>query len=269
MSILVDGHALDCVSALDRGLAYGDGVFRTLKTCDGKAVWWNDQYAKLAHDCQALSLDCPDAEVLQREIESLALRLTAGAVKIIVTRGVGPRGYAIPESASPIRVVIASRLPDHAVPAADGIALRWCALRLSRQPRLAGIKHLNRLENVLARSEWHDPAISEGLLCDDTNAVIGGTMSNLFIVRDGRIYTPDLTTAGIAGVARSRVLRAAARHGIDSGIGRIEPAEVMAADEIFLTSSIVGIWPVMQLDDKKWVPGQLTGQFKHWIDEAD
>jgi aminodeoxychorismate lyase apoprotein (EC 4.1.3.38) len=86
------------------------------------------------------------------------------------------------------------------------VKVRVCQLRLSRQPALAGIKHLNRLENVLARSEWQDPDIMEGLLLDDTGCVIGGTMTNLLAVRGRRLFTPDLSTSGIAGVTRERIL---------------------------------------------------------------
>ena len=268
-STLVNGRRSHVVSALDRGLAYGDGVFRTLKIHQNKPVWWADHYAKLAHDCRALELACPDPNLLRFEVEAVTRELAEGAVKIIVTRGEGARGYALSNPVSPTRIVMASTLPAHPQQATGGVNVRWCNLRLARQPQLAGIKHLNRLENVLARNEWRDPDIAEGLLCDDTGAVIGGTMSNLFIIREGRLHTPDLTQTGVDGVARLRILRAAALYGIDVRIRRLESEEILAADEVFLSNSIIGVWRVARLDDRQWKPAGWTEQFKHWIDETD
>jgi 4-amino-4-deoxychorismate lyase len=263
---LVDGEPAVCVSVDDRGLTYGDGVFRTLRVRDGRPTWWRDHYAKLAADCRALAIPCPDEAGLRSALARLAAGLATGVAKIIVTRGRGQRGYAIPEPVRATRIVTVSPLPAHGGGAAR---VRWCELRLARQPRLAGIKHLNRLENVLARSEWNDPAVAEGLLCDDTGAVIGGTMSNLFLVCAGRLVTPALTAAGVDGVARQRVLAAARRHGIAVEVRRVEADAVTAADELFLTNSIVGVWPVAALGDREWPRGPLSESFGRWIDETD
>lgn len=263
---LINGEANGTVSPLDRGLAYGDGVFRTLKVRDQQAVWWRDHYAKLAHDCAALQLICPDANLLLSEIETVTQSLKSAVVKIVITRGLGERGYAPPEPAAPTRIVMASALPDQA---RLGARVRWCSLRLARQAQLAGIKHLNRLENVLARQEWSDPDIVEGLLCDDTGAVIGGTRSNVFAMREGHLLTPDLSLAGIAGVTRDRVLRAATRHGIAIQVARLEPENILDADEVFLSNSIVGLSPVVALDKRQWRSATWTAQFQQWIDETD
>lgn len=268
MNWLIDGEANGCVSPLDRGLAYGDGVFRTLKVRNQQPVWWRDHYAKLAHDCAALKLACPEPNVLLGEIDSVTQQLNSAAVKIVITRGPGERGYAPPESASPTRIVMASALPDPAQ-ARRGVHVRWCTLRLARQGQLAGVKHLNRLENVLARQEWSDPEIAEGLLCDDTGAVVGGTRSNVFVMQHGRLLTPDLSLCGIAGVTRDRVLRAATRHGIDIQVVRLEPANILDADEVFLSNSIVGLSPVTVLDNVQWRSTAWTEQFQQWIDETD
>ena len=140
---------------------------------------------------------------------------------------------------------------------------------MGRQPRLAGIKHLNRLENVLARAEWQDPAIREGLLCDDTNAVIGGVTSNLFIVSAGVLQTPDLSQCGVAGVARSRILRVARERGIDAEVTRILPDTVMHADEVMLCNSVQGIWRVATLEDKNWSPAGWSETLNGWLYEVD
>lgn len=246
---LVNGQAAESVSVMDRGLAYGDGVFRTLRTQAGEPLWWRDHYAKLAADSAALGLTCPDEAELRAEVCRVA-EAGEGVVKIILTRGAGTRGYAPTGDLAGTRIVLASLLPSHARPDAPiEINARWCSLRLARQPRLAGIKHLNRLENVLARSEWDDPAIGEGLLCDDSGAVIGGVMSNLFWVRSGELFTPDLSQCGVAGVARARLLRAAAHRGIPLHIGRELPAAILAADEVMICNSVIGVRRVARLDD--------------------
>lgn len=266
---LVDGVPVDCLSVRDRGLAYGDGVFRTLRVRGGQPLWWQDHYAKLEHDAAALNLPCPQATVLQDEIERLAAGQD-GVAKLILTRGCGPRGYAPPPQPQVTRLVTFDPLPADSVGqrVAD-ISVRWCDLRLGRQPRLAGIKHLNRLENVLARAEWQDPAIREGLLCDDTNAVISGVTSNLFIVSAGVLQTPDLSQCGVAGVARSRILRAARKRGIDVEVARISPDVLMHADEVMLCNSVQGIWRVATLEDKNWSPAGWSETLTGWLYEVD
>lgn len=256
--ILVNGTPAEVVSALDRGLAYGDGVFRTLRTRAGRPLWWQDHVAKLAADCAALQLDCPDAGVLHAEVCRVA-EAGEGVVKIILTRGAGARGYALPQGRAATRVVLSAPLPAYAqADAPDAVALRWCALRLARQPRLAGIKHLNRLENVLARAEWDDPAIFEGVLCDDGGAVISGTMSNLLWIKDGTLFTPDLAECGVAGVARARLLRAAARRDIPIHIGRLPPDAILAADEIMVCNSVIGVRRAARLGNAEWPPAGWT-----------
>lgn len=265
---LINGEANGTLSPLDRGLAYGDGVFRTLKAHNQRPVWWKDHYAKLAHDCAALKLACPESDLLLNEIRRVTQTCDDAVVKILLTRGPGARGYAPPNPALPTRIVMATPLPEaHGIH--DGIRVRWCNLQLARQAQLAGIKHLNRLENVLARQEWSDPAIVEGLLCDDTGAVTGGTRSNLFAMRDGCLWTPDLTLSGVAGVTRGRVLSAAKSHGIEVQVGRLEAANILDADEVFLSNSIAGLWRVAVLDQVQWQHATWTEQFRQWIDETD
>lgn len=252
--ILVNGQRADTVSALDRGLAYGDGVFRTLRTHAGQPLWWRDHYAKLAADCTALGLACPDEAGLRAEVCRVA-EVGEGVVKIVLTRGAGARGYAPPQNQACTRIVLSAPLPAHAqADSSADIIARWCTLRLARQPRLAGIKHLNRLENVLARAEWDDPAILEGLLCDDSGAVIGGVMSNLLIAKAGELFTPDLGQCGVAGVARARLLRAVARRGIPHHIGRLLPDAILAADEVMICNSVIGVRRVGRMDDVTWPP---------------
>ena len=266
---LVNGIPSDCLPVEDRGLAYGDGVFRTLRVQDGQPVWWRDHYAKLVGDAAALNLPCPEAAILLDEIFLLA-EGRDGVVKLVLTRGGGPRGYAPPADPRVTRIVIFSPPPENAPgQRVEDINVRWCTLRLGRQSRLAGIKHLNRLENVLARAEWRDPAIHEGLLCDDTGAVISGIMGNLFIVSQGTLTTPDLVQSGVAGVARARILRAAGERGMTVGVTRIEAQDVLSADAVMLCNSVQGMRRVARLETRTWPSSGWADTLNTWLYEVD
>ena len=256
---LVNGKAGDRLAVLDRGLQYGDGLFETIRITEGLPEFWERHMARLASGCGRLGIVAPDPAVLRREAAQLCESARNGVLKIIVTRGIGGRGYRPPDPSVPTRIVAlfpAADYPDSF--AREGVRLRLCETRLADQPRLAGLKHLNRLEQVLARAEWSDAEISEGLMCDNSGAVIEGTMSNLFLVRAGGLSTPDLSRCGVAGIVRAAVLELAGRLGIESNVRRIAREELDAADEIFLTNSVIGIWPARAIGDREYRPGRMT-----------
>jgi 4-amino-4-deoxychorismate lyase len=250
-------------------LAYGDGVFRTFPMRGGKPLLWDRQYAKLAADCAALRITCPAVGAFERDLAAIAMNDRDCVIKIMVTRGSAQRGYAIPAAEAPTRVVIASALPDHPPHCYErGVRAHLCRLRLAAQPALAGIKHLNRLENVLARAEWNDPGVAEGLLCDAWDNVIGGTMSNLFLVKDSALATPDLARCGVAGVTRERVIELARDNKIPLRTANISIDELLGADELFVTNSVIGVWQIAALDRRTWTPGDLTAQMRSWLDHV-
>jgi 4-amino-4-deoxychorismate lyase len=267
--MLVNGVSGDSISAADRGLLYGDGVFRTLRVPGGQLWQWSRHYRKLHQDCAALNLPCPDAPLLQEELQRLIGSQSDGVAKVIITRGVGARGYAPASQSAPTRIL--SLTPFNPYPGefyTQGVKLRVCTLRLAHQPRLAGIKHLNRLENVLAAAEWNDAGIAEGLLLDMAGNVIEGTRSNLFMVRGGVLLTPELSRCGVAGVQRERVLEWAAAHGVPCRIGQFGLDESLAADELFLVNSVIGLWPVRELQDRTWSHFPVAMQVQKWLNHA-
>jgi 4-amino-4-deoxychorismate lyase len=265
---LINGVAADAIGLHDRGLAYGDGVFRTFALRNGKPVLWPRQYRKLAHDCQALGIACPSAQTLEAEMSMLGA--ADCVVKIIITRGESARGYAPPwPPVMPTRIIISSPPPERPQSnARNGVRVHLCRLRLSSQPALAGIKHLNRLENVLARSEWSHPDIAEGLLCDAAGDVIGGTMSNVFIVKNRALITPALGDCGVAGVMRELVLELGNSHAIPIKITAVSLDDLLAADEVFIVNSLIGLWPVIAAKHKAWTAGALSAQMQNWIANA-
>ncbi|MBI5436931.1 MAG: aminodeoxychorismate lyase [Nitrosomonadales bacterium] len=267
--MLVNGKPGNLISIRDRGLLYGDGVFRTLRAIQGKAQHWLLHYQKLQHDCAALGIACPDVALLSAELNDLLVQHPDGVVKLIVTRGEGTRGYPPSILPIPARIWDVSAMPDYPADwAIYGIKARLCQLRLSQQPRLAGIKHLNRLENVLAAAEWEDADIAEGVLLDAPGNVIEGTRSNLFLVRDGALLTPDLSRCGVAGVQRERVMEWAAAHNVPCRAEQFGLAELLAADEIFLVNSIIGLWPVRELQNRTWSHYPIARQVQKWLNHA-
>lgn len=236
--VLVDGEPSDSVPANDRGLAYADGVFRTLVVDKGQPVAWSAQYRRLAMDCAALSLEAPAVSALRADIESLFGGAGDGVVRMTVTRAGGGRGYTPPAEAHSRRIVIASP-PPASVP--ESLALDYSSIELAVQPALAGIKHLARLEQVLARDACQRSDRADAAMCDTEGRVISTTMRNLlFVDEHGRVATPKLSRAGIAGATRARVMSAMAEAGESVTEIDIEPADLPDYVGAIATNSVVG-----------------------------
>lgn len=246
--MIINGLAGELVSANDRGLIYGDGVFRTMLVREGQLLHWPQHYTKLQHDCSALGIECPAMHILTAELNQLIQHQPDGIVKIIITRGTGSRGYAPPAHSLATRILSINPLPVYPDSYANsGVSMHICHLRLGHQPRLAGVKHLNRLENVLATAEWNDADIAEGLLMDESGHIIEATRSNLFLVKDGVLFTPDLSRCGVAGLQRERVMAWAKQHGVACNIASLLLDDLLAADEVFVVNSVIGLWPVREM----------------------
>ena len=260
--VLVNGAETDHVSAWDRGLAYGDGLFETVRVIDGTAPLWARHMARLREGCERLGLPAQDVEVLAEESARVARHAPDGVVKIILTRGIGERGYAPSASATATRIVMA--FPAPVLPPdwyRDGIRVRCCALRLAAQPELAGIKHLNRLEQVLARAEWSGVDVVEGLLFDQRGNLVSATAANVFVGMGGALLTPPIDACGVAGVMRSALLDAL--PGVH--VKTITKEDLMQADELFLTSSVRGVLPVRLLDERALRVGRHARAAQaHW-----
>ena len=260
--VLVDGLAESRVSALDRGLAYGDGLFETIRAVNGTAPLWHRHMTRLRDGCERLDLPVPDAVTLAKEFARVAGGIADAVVKIILTRGHGERGYALPEPVRVTRIVAAFPLPP--LPSdwyRDGIRVRCCELRLAAQPRLAGIKHLNRLEQVLAHAEWSDAAVVEGLLFDQAGSLVSATAANVFVGIDGGLLTPPVDKCGVAGVLRGALLDVLP----DVRVQTMTKEDLMRADEMFLTSSVRGVLPVRTLDEHVFRVGRHTRAAQaHW-----
>jgi 4-amino-4-deoxychorismate lyase len=255
---LVNGQTTG-VDPADRGLAYGDGLFETMAAIDGHVRWLDLHFDRLEEGCRRLEIAAPSRSLLADEITAHCPRIGRAVVKLIVTRGSGARGYMPPEPASPTRILTISSWPNH--PDSyyrDGISVRLCRMRLGENPALAGIKHLCRLEHVLAQLELRGHDVQQGVLLDATGYVVGGTSSNVFAVSGSELSTPSLVRCGIKGVMRRAVLETARNLGMRAGERDLSPAELLGADELFVTNALFGIWPVTDFDGQRLVIGPTT-----------
>lgn len=241
-----------------RALHYGDGVFRTALIHGHEVVDLDGQLEKLLRDAAALDLEVPDLDLLRSEMQALAGTVDAGVLRVLLSRADSGRGYA-PAANGVDRLLQLRSLPEHARNCwTQGVVLGWSPVLLGVQPRLAGIKHLNRLEQVLASRGWPDGQ-HEALMCDADGRVTCGTRSNVFYVIDNILVTPDLSRAGVAGRMRERIFQIASAIGRDCEVGTISPDEVRHATECFLTNSLVGIWPVRRIGTLELAaPGPVT-----------
>lgn len=242
MSVLIfQGNTpVEQLSPLDRGLAYGDGLFETILIANGEFIWWSEHWQRLASGAQRLGINLPNEQLIQQAALQLAGTKRC-VIKIIVTRGVGGRGYA-PTAGCSSAIVSMHNAPEYLK---SPMKVRWCQTNISQQPTLAGLKHLNRLENVLARSEWQSENYFEGLMCDLSGNVICATSANLFIHINNRWLTPCLSNSGINGVARQWFLENVGNIGVE----QISPQDVEKADAVFLCNSVRGMMEVSQIED--------------------
>ncbi len=234
---LINGKEGSSLSLLDRGLQYGDGLFETIAVVGGRPALWQRHRERLLLGCRQLGIPAPDSDLLRHEIAELIGDRTFAVLKIIVTRGESERGYRPPEGIEPTRILeLFSWEGPAGVPGT--LAVDLCRQRLGEQPGYAGLKHLNRLEQVLAQREL---SAQEGIMLDSEGYLVSGTMSNLFLVIEGRLHTPLIDRCGVAGVVRGLVLDTARRMRQPVNVRRIEAAELEQAEGVFLTSSLLGI----------------------------
>ncbi|MGI9273210.1 MAG: aminodeoxychorismate lyase [Woeseiaceae bacterium] len=257
------GRSIDSIAVDDRSAHYGDGVFETIAIRDGAARFWSLHNARLQTACSRLGITCPAEETLHDELENAIEQSPTlaefGTAKLIVSAGSGPRGYRRgAETQSDVRIGMFSAQHIPADTYKNGVAVRICSTRLAMQPQLAGIKSMNRLEQVLACAEWSDAEIFEGLMLDTADRLICGTMSNMFIVTASGLATPALTRCGVSGVMRRHLLGVMDEEGIECDVRDIDLAELDSADEIFLSNSQFGVLPVRACAQRQWKSGALT-----------
>ncbi|MEZ5566399.1 MAG: aminodeoxychorismate lyase [Gammaproteobacteria bacterium] len=252
----INGQPADHINVADRGFSYADGLFETIAIRDTRTRLLEFHLDRLFAGCQRLRIQPPMSRTsLAAHLQAAAKGLPYGVLKLMITRGTGPRGYAVPPQATPCIIWgIATARFVSPLP----VRLRWCETMVSVNRATAGLKTLGRLEQVLARREWTDPAITEGLMTNTSGRLIGGTSSNVFLVMGDRLLTPALHNSGISGVMRRAVLEVARQHGIGAVEADVRPALIGDATELFVTNALTGIRPVARLQDRAWPTGPIT-----------
>lgn len=263
--MLVNGKPQDTLSLFDRGFAYGDGLFETIAVRNNKPLLLDLHWQRLKKGCSRLKIGFPETPLLMNDIEQLLLdadptQRFRSVIKIVITRGVSGRGYHFESGMNVTRIAMLSDWPFYRGTESDtGIRCKICDTRLSLQPLLAGIKHLNRLEQVIARAEWSESNIMEGIMLDTNNHVIGGTMSNLFFVdQEQSIITPSLDYCGVAGVQRENILSIVDNAGYALKIAEVNLSDLREFSEVFISNSLIGIWPVIAINRYRYQIGPVT-----------
>ena len=256
-------QALDAIPLDSRAMQYGDGLFETIAIRNRKPRLWTLHVERLRAGCGRLGIKAPEEGLLIKQLEQ-ALRSSTvdthyALAKIIVSAGPGRRGYQRSENGRyELLIGIFEAAPPDKDLRRQGVVTRLCATRIAVQPALAGIKSLNRLEQVLARKEWQDPDVFEGLMCDTDGRLICGTMSNVFVIHGDSVSTPALERCGVAGVMRQHVLNTLSANGKAATVCDISWDRFLSADEVFLTNSQFGVLPVLACDDQQWPVGSLS-----------
>ncbi len=266
---LVNGEKTECISVTDRGLQFGDGVFETIRIHQGKAIWWQQHIDRLLNGCNRLRFsELPSTELLQQEVNALAMDCDAGVLKIIITRGCSNSGYAAAADMSCNRILSLTPGMRRKAKAGQGIILGICQQRLAANNTLSGIKHLNRLQQVLARLQCQAEGWDEGVMLDDQENVIEGSMSNLFIWQGDQLITPSLEKTGIKGLCRESVISLAKENGISVKQSNLKLSDLTNCSSLFMTNSLIGIWPVFNFNNKLFPICENTRLLQNKLENA-
>ena len=254
------GEEIAAVDPANRGLNYGDGLFETMRVHRGGLPLWPRHLARLGEGARRLGIALPPIGSVEARIADAIAGVDAGVLKLLLTRGDGGRGYASPVHPDPVWV-----LSSHPLPASNppGLRLRWCETRLASQPALAGIKHCNRLEQVLARAEAERAGCDEGLMRDAAGNAVCATSANLLVLRGGRWSTPPIGDCGVAGVLRGWLLE----QGLVE-VAMFAPAEVENAEALALCNAVRGILPVASLGARSWAPSAAADGLRAALAQA-
>jgi len=266
-AMLINGQPGHLIAVADRAVQYGDGLFETIRCEQGAPRWLERHLARLGRGCARLQLPLPDLTQLEHEVRELAAGETQVLVKILYTRGVGAaRGYAPRDCRQPTRIVSLHPWPVRPAHWRGGFRVELATQQLGENAALAGIKHLNRLEQVLAAMEAQARQVDEVLLATQSGQLIGGSMSNLFLIEADRLITPPLERCGVEGIMRSLVIEAAAAAGLGMAIEAVSAARLAQAPSLFLTNVRLGLQCVHWLAGRPLIPDPRITRLQEQLD---
>lgn len=256
---LINGEWQASIPASDRGLQFGDGCFTTARIIDGRVRFPEQHLGRLAMGCQRLGIAQPDGDVLYAEMQALAQPHCAATLKVVITRGSGGRGYSAAGCDTPRRILSVSGVPAHyARWRQDGIALALSPIRLGHSPALAGIKHLNRLEQVLIRTHLEQIKAPEALVLDSDGMLVECCAANLFWRKNRMVYTPCLDRAGVVGTMRQHIIATLSGAGWQVQEVREPPSTLEGAHEVLICNALMPIIPVKRIAKQHYTDWQLS-----------
>jgi len=265
---LINGVAADYLTVDDRAVHYGDGLFETILFHEEQLYFWPQHYLRLKQSAEKIKLACPYESLLLDDITKLLNDCDKGlsyAIKIIVTRGASERGYQFEKKSANSRLVFCSIIEENYSSLLSKTLLSGdlaiCEQQVSINENLAGLKHLNRLENVLARNEKvivNNKNVIDGLMLNANNYAIECTTSNFFTVKNNQLYTPKLNQSGVQGVMRDTVIKLAEKNNIEVSQSDMTIDNIHKMDEIFITNSLIGMKQINHLDDTNFTSCKVT-----------
>lgn len=247
--VWINGERQEKVAARDRGVQFGDGCFTTARILEGKIVSSQAHLSRLKAGCERLKIRNVDWNSLEAEMQSAAATRATGVLKVIVTRGAGGRGYSTQGCEQPTRMIILSDYPAHYQRLQQsGVTLALSTVRLGKNPLLAGIKHLNRLEQVLIRTELDQTGADEALVLDTDGSLVECCAANLFWRKGEEVFTPDLSQCGVTGIQRQKVIQLLHSCGVHVQEVSLPLQALEEAEEVFITNALMPVLPVKQID---------------------
>jgi 4-amino-4-deoxychorismate lyase len=263
--IWINGELNDQISVADRSFQYGDGCFSTLLIRHGQIVHWAYHQQRIEQCLTVLGIPCPDWSLIQQWVD-IALEnqeAVLSGLKIHISRGVGGRGYSVQGIASPMVTISRFAFPDqYSQWQQHGLVLGLCRQRLGLNPLLAGHKHNNRIEQVLLKRELESQGYVDGVVLDLNDQVIETTMANLFWFKQGVLHTPSLDQSGVAGVMRRVVIEEAQVMGTTVEVGCYRLSDLMSADAVFMTNSLLGMAAINAVDGIPIASNDLTRELQ-------
>jgi len=254
------------ISPFDRAFQYGDGIFRTFVVENKKVLHWKHHYKKIVEDCLALKITPPKEKDLLTDINSLFKSKKKSVGKFIISRGNSERGYKFSEDIVHNRFLIKTKMPIYPKEYFKlGVNLFVCKQKLNPSI-LSGVKHLNRLENVMARQEWKGEYYADGILLDQNGYVIECISSNIFMRIGKTIYTPKISQVGIKGVTRGLIIKISMKLGFKIKETTFKLNKLLESDEVFITNSLFGVLQVKKIKNKLWQHQELASLFNQSLE---
>ncbi len=253
--ILIDGKKQSKASIFNRNTQFGDGLFETCLVENKKLLFWSNHFERMKLGCDRLKISMIDETLWLSDIKKAfsLMKIDNCIVKLVLSRGESLRGYSYKDNIRPIRITIVSELKKNNQD--KGFSLEFCNSGYNSNPKLAGIKHCNRLEQVIARAGIK---VDDGIMLDENENVVSVTQGNIFCVQGNRLITPNLDKCGIEGTRRAVILKIAVDLGFDINIKNLSVAELLRSDEVFISNSIQGVGPVNQIEDFVYSKHKIT-----------